>query len=204
MYLPAPTESNFAPVPAGTHLGICYRVIDLGTQQSNFNGETKTAHKVLLSWEIPEEKMDDGRPFTISQSYTWSMHEKATLRKALEAWRGVAFTERDFGPNGFDIRNILGKACTLSVIHKAKDQSVFANVASIGKVMKGVVVPELTNEPVYLWLHESRWDAGVFSTLSANLQGKIMSSPEYLEMMSAMDRPQHSEQRHELDEDIPF
>src|SRR6185369_10438591 len=76
MYLPAPTESNFTPVPAGTHLGICYRVIDLGTQSTNFNGETKLAHKVLVSWEIPDEKMDDGRPFTISQSYTWSMHEK--------------------------------------------------------------------------------------------------------------------------------
>jgi hypothetical protein len=203
MYLPAPTESNFTPVPAGTHLGICYRVIDLGTQVSNFNGETKTAHKVLLSWEIPEEKMEDGRPFSISQSYTWSMHEKATLRKSLEAWRGVAFTERDFGPSGFDIKNILGKACTLSVVHKAKDQSVFANVASIGKVMKGVQIPELTNPTVYIWLHESRWDAAAFSQLSANLQGKIMSSPEYLEMMNgAPVAPEDA--RHDLSEDIPF
>ena len=124
MYLPAPTESSFTPVPAGTHLGICFRVIDLGTQQTTFNGDTKTAHKVLISWEIPDEVMGDGRPFMISQSYTWSMHEKATLRKSLEAWRGVAFTDRDFGPGGFDIKNIIGKACTLSVVHTAKNGSV--------------------------------------------------------------------------------
>lgn len=204
MYLPAPTEGNFTPVPAGTHLGICYRVVDLGTQQSTFNGETKTAHKVMLTWEIPEERMDDGRPFSISQSYTWSMHEKATLRKALEAWRGVAFTQKDFGPNGFDIRNILGKACTLSIVHKAKDQSVFANVASIGKVMKGVAIPAQESEAVYLWLHESRWDAATFSRLSANLQGKIMSSPEYLEMMGAMNPQTHQHHDQLEDDPIPF
>jgi hypothetical protein len=205
MYLPAPTESNFAPVPAGTHLGICYRVIDLGTQSTNFNGETKLAHKVLVSWEIPDEKMDDGRPFTISQSYTWSMHEKATLRKSLEAGRGMAFTERDFGPSGFDIKNVLGKACTLSIVHTAKNGTTYANVASIGKVMKGVTIPPLTNPQVYLWLNSARWDAAAFAGLSANLQGKIMSSPEYLEMMKTTDdgngNHHHSD---DMSEDIPF
>lgn len=203
MYLPPPTESNFTPVPAGTHLGICYRVIDLGTQSTTFNGETKQAHKVLLSWEIPEEKMDDGRPFSISQSYTWSMHEKATLRKSLEAWRGMAFTERDFGPTGFDIKNIIGKACTLSVVHTTKNGTLYANVASIGKVMKGVSIPELTNPKMYLWLNGSRWDAASFSQLSGALQAKIMASPEYLDMMSEADRAPAT-QHDEMSEDIPF
>ncbi len=205
MYLPAPTESSFTPVPAGTHLGICFRVIDLGTQQTTFNGDTKTAHKVLISWEIPDEVMGDGRPFMISQSYTWSMHEKATLRKSLEAWRGVAFTDRDFGPGGFDIKNIIGKACTLSVVHTAKNGSVYANVASIGKVMKGISIPELTNPPAYLWLHPDRWDAAVFASLSANLQAKIMASPEYIEMMNERDGSASAvkESHHDM-EDIPF
>jgi hypothetical protein len=34
MYLPRPSESNFRPVPAGTWPAICYRVVDLGTQES--------------------------------------------------------------------------------------------------------------------------------------------------------------------------
>lgn len=206
MYLPAPTESNFTPVPAGTHLGICYRVIDLGTQSTNFKGETKQAHKVLLSWEIPEEKMEDGRPFSISQSYTWSMHEKSNLRKSLEAWRGMAFTERDFGPGGFDIKNVLGKGCTLSIVHTVKDGTTYANVSSIGKMMKGISVPVLTNPIVYLWLHPDRWDAKVFSELSANLQGKIMGSPEYIEMRNEIDSgPTQPEHHHDdMSEDIPF
>ena len=44
MHLPKPEEGgSFTPIPPGTHLGVCYRVIDLGTQMSNFQGETKTA-----------------------------------------------------------------------------------------------------------------------------------------------------------------
>lgn len=203
MYLPAPTESNFQPVPAGTHLGICYRVIDLGTQSSNFNGETKQAHKVLVTWEIPDEKMEDGRPFSISQSYTWSMHEKATLRKALEAWRGMAFSERDFGPGGFDIKNILGKSCTLSVVHTAKNGTTYANVSAIGKMMKGVTAPERVNPMVYLWLVADRWDAKAFSELSGNLQQKIMASPEYIEMMNTANSPRDDGEFHG-DKDIPF
>lgn len=207
MYLPAPTESSFTPVPDGTHLGICYRVIDLGTQQTNFNGEVKSAHKVLLSFEIPDEKMEDGRPYTISQSYTWSMHEKATLRKQLEAWRGVAFTERDFGPSGFDIRAILSKACTLSIVHTSKNNTIYANIASIGKLMKGIPVVSLTNPPAYLWLHIERWDANVFSGLSSNLQQKIMGSPEYTELMKDIDRIEGRGQRETNDfhsDPVPF
>jgi hypothetical protein len=204
MYLPAPSEGgNFQLTPAGTHLGICYRVIDLGTQPSNYNGEAKTAHKVLISWELPDEKMEDGRPFTVSSSYTWSMHEKSNLRKHLEAWRGQAFTERDFGPNGFDIKNVLGKACTLNVTHSTGEKT-YANVTGVGKVMKGITVPDRVNDLVYLWLHPSRWDAGVFSTLSANLQTKIMSSPEYLELMNERDRGPQDHNGAADDQEIPF
>ena len=91
MFLPQPTEGgNFEPAPAGTHVAICYRVIDLGTQESVYNGEKKSARKVLISWELPNEEKADGKPFVISATYTWSMHEKSTLRKTLEAWRGAA------------------------------------------------------------------------------------------------------------------
>ena len=30
---------DFKPVPAGLHLARCYRIIDLGTQRSEFDGQ---------------------------------------------------------------------------------------------------------------------------------------------------------------------
>jgi len=134
------------------------------------------------------------------------MHEKATLRKSLEAWRGMAFTERDFGPNGFDIKNVLGKACTLSVVHTSKNGNTYANISSIGKVMKGIAVPERVNPLVYQWLVPERWDAKVFSELSANLQAKIMASPQYIEMMNASNVGGNHDNHHtdNMSDDIPF
>ena len=87
MHLPKPTEGgDFTPVPEGTFPATCYRFIDLGTQAGEYMGASKIARKVMLSWEItdPETRMEDGKPFTISSRFTWSMHEKSTLRKTLE------------------------------------------------------------------------------------------------------------------------
>ena len=53
---------------------------------------------------FPTEQMSDGRPFTISKRYTWSTHEKATLRKDLEAWRGVKVVALVGGVGGALVR----------------------------------------------------------------------------------------------------
>lgn len=185
MHLPPPNDKEFELPPAGTHLAICYRVIDLGTQETNWQGQTKRQHKILVSWELPDEKMSDGRPFTISQRYTWSMSDKAALRKDLESWRGTPFTEKDFGSQGFDIRNIVGKACLLTIVPETKGEKTYANIKAIGKLMKGQQAPtETANEKAYLWIHHERWDSDVFHKLSDSLKATIMASPEYKEMMN--------------------
>lgn len=208
MYLPPPSEGNFSPCPAGTHLALCYRVIDLGTQETTYQGETKTAHKVMLSWELPEERNEEGKPFVISKRYTWSTHEKSNLRKDLEGWRGMAFRESDFGPSGFNIKNVLGKACILGIVQESRDGKTYSNIASVGKPMKGMAIPtETENTPVYLWIAPEIWDGNTFNSLSSGLQEVIRKSPEYRELL------RHAEGNGGLpeqtgpdfhDDDIPF
>lgn len=81
----------FTPCPAGSYLARCVRLIDLGTQTTDYQGETKTARKVLLAFEIldDETRRDDGQPFVLSKRYTASLHEKsrATQRPRLMAWQ---------------------------------------------------------------------------------------------------------------------
>jgi hypothetical protein len=180
MHLPVPTEGgDFAPPPAGAFPAICYRFIDLGTQTTNFSGETKHQRKVMLSWELADdlERMEDGRPWTISQRYTWSMHEKATLRKTLESWRGAAFEEKDFGAGGFDTRKLLGTPCMLSLVQVDKEGKRFTNISAVTKLPRGMGVAPLVNEKTYFSLDD--FDPGVFATLSEGLQAIIRSSPEY-------------------------
>ncbi len=209
MYLPKPTEGgDFTPAPAGTFIATCYRFIDLGTHVSEFNGDRKTRHEVMLSWELTDEFIEPGRPFTINKRYTWSMHEKATLRKHLEAWRGVPFKDDDFdGDSRFDIKNIIGKPCTLTITHTAKEGKTYAGVGGVGKMMKGASASPLTNPAVYLALSDESFDPNVYGQLSDYYKTLISDSPEYKDIMQKRrqgDDPVATRNNHEFDDSIPF
>ena len=133
------SNSNFTPAPAGSHAAVCVDVVDLGVLTVEWGGKAKKQHKVRVVWQIDEDR-EDGTPFQVHRRYTLSLHEKAGLRKDLESWRGRAFSEQEL--DGFDVEVLIGVPCLLSVIHsKGNDGSVFANVASIMKLPKGMSAP---------------------------------------------------------------
>lgn len=180
MFMPKETGGgDFAPCPAGNHVAICIQVIDLGTQETNYMGEIDHKRQVRIGWEIPDERMSDGRPFTIGKTYTFSSHKKAGLRQHLESWRGVAFKDSDLGPGGFNIQNILGKPCLLNVMQKEKQTGGFyATVAGVSKLPKGMPIPEASNGQIYFSLE--KFDAHAFAALSDYWRELIAKSPEYL------------------------
>jgi len=204
MYLPRPPESNFRPIPAGSWPAVCYRVIDLGTQDVTFQGEKKEQPKVQLSFEIHDDecRTDDGKPMVVHQRYTWSMHEKSTLRKHLEAWRAKPFLDSDFGKGGFDIRNLLGVPCMLSIIHNTSNDRVYANISSIAKLPKGMSARELTNEKLFLSLERDEFDREAFAKLPDFLKTTIMASPEYQRLASNDAEP--AQFKNTVDDSIPF
>lgn len=213
MHLPKPTEGgDFTPPPAGTFPAICYRFLDLGTQQGSYMGKPKIAHKVLLSWELHDEEAVleiEGQlvPMTVHKRYTWSMGEKANLRKDLESWHGVKFKDSDFGVGGWDVRKLLGAPCMLGITHKTNDDNkVFANVTSISKLPKQLKVGTLHNHKQFLWLSRDLFDKGVFEALSESLQNTIKASPEYAELSKPGAGAEVSAAKFDkqLDEDIPF
>jgi hypothetical protein len=180
MKLPKPESGSFELVPAGNHLGMCWQVIDLGTQTMTYQEEVKKMRRVLIGWELPNELMADGRPFVVSRRYTFSVHEKATFRKHLENWRGKKFTDEDFGDDGFDVRNLIGKACFVNVVHQQTGDKVYANVDSIAQLPKGMAIPpELHNDPIYLSLEPEEFDSAVYSSLPEWLQKVIFDAPEF-------------------------
>lgn len=181
MHLPKNEGGNFEMVPAGTFIARCFRFIDLGSHEQSFQGESKGLKRlVMVGFELPTEvMMADGRPFSIHKRWTWSTHEKATMRKDLESWRGAKFNDGDFGPGGFDVKNLLGQPCTLSIVHNVKENETYSNITSIGKAMKGVAIPPAINKPVFLSLDHHEFDREVFAGLSEKLQKFIGESPEY-------------------------
>jgi hypothetical protein len=142
---------------------------------------------VMFSWELfTEERMQDGRPFTISRKYSWSMHEKSGLRKALEDWRGKKFVEADFGPGGFDIRKVLGQPCLLQVKHEEYNGNLTSNVGGILKLPKGMTVGGPSNDTLFVWLDVEDFDEAAFNKLSDRVKETIQKSPEYKALKSGV------------------
>lgn len=180
------TGSSFTPVPEGGYTATCIRVIDLGTQKTVFNGETKLQHKVLLAWEIPEVEAEDKdgqvMPALIFKSYTVSLHEKATLRQHLESWRGKKFTPDEL--KGFDLANLLGKSCLMQVVHNESNGSIYANIQALMALPKGMK-PAAAVHPLINFDLQKFGDGGMFELLSPKLQERIQGSPEYQAIMKA-------------------
>ena len=78
MYLTttASKTNSFKPVPPGTHLGRLYRIVDIGTQQGEYQGKITHARKIILHFELFGEDetgapltRDDGKPLIITKYY---------------------------------------------------------------------------------------------------------------------------------------
>lgn len=178
--------SSFKPVPPGTHLARCYRIVDLGTQETNYKGKINYQRKMMVQWEVhgADENGESlvtkaGEPMTISKNYTVSLDEKARLRKDLISWRGRAFTAEEL--KGFELKNLLGAWCMLGVIETpGNDGKTYSNVESITPVhsiIKKNGLPPYHNE-VGLFSLDSP-DMELFETFSDHLKGKIQGSPEW-------------------------
>ena len=179
-------KGNFEATPSGMHLARCYRIIDLGTQKSEYMGQVKYLHKIMLGWEIHGTnddgtplKMRDGRPFAIFKNYTLSWSEKATLRNDLQSWRGKPFTQEEM--RRFDLKTVLNAWCMLNVIERAgQDGNMYVNVSGVTPVpsmIKKGGLPEPINKNELFNLTDP--DMGMFDTFSENHKKKIQSSPEW-------------------------
>jgi hypothetical protein len=203
-FIPNPS-ADFEQVPPGTHLAACYRVLDLGTQVDSFDGKKK--HKVRVTWELVDEMMKNGQPFSVSKNYTWSMHKKSALRQHLEAWRGKPFVDKDFGPGGFNIKNILGASCLLTI---AEDNSkttgeLFSFVSNVGKIMKGQATKPPLNPIIYLWLEPALFDRTVFDMLHEKTREQIIKSPEYEIAIGKRPKPENENPApDDMNDDVPF
>lgn len=164
---------NFELVPEGQYVARCFKIIDLGTQWVEWQGNKKEQKKVLISWELLGDapKMEDGRPFATTKKYTASLDERGRLRPELEAWRGKKFTDTEL--ESFDLKNVLGAYCQLQIVHS--EDGKYANVNSI-MGFKGTK-PEGINPLVSFDIDEP--DMKIFENFSDKLKEQIQQAPEF-------------------------
>lgn len=202
---------DFERCPPGVHLARCYRIVDLGTQKSEYKGQVKYLHKIMLAWEIhgtddagQPVAMKDGRPFSIFKNYTLSWSEKANLRLDLQSWRGRPFSQEEM--RKFDLKNVLNAWCMLNVIEREKDGKMYTNINGITPVpsiVKQNGLPKAVNKNELFNLQEP--DMEMFEGFSDNLKAKIKSSPEWQKLEGKTPEPPSREPGSDDDvDDMPF
>jgi len=206
------TGGSFERCPSGMHLARCYRIIDMGTQKSEYMGQVKFLHKIMLGWELHgmDESgspltMKDGRPFGIFKNYTLSWSEKANLRLDLQSWRGKPFTQEEM--RKFDLKNILGAWCMLNVIERAgQNGKTYTNVDGVTPVpqmIKQNGLPQGVNKLEIFNLSDP--DMTIFESLSDYLKTKIMASPEWQKQAKTKPTTEtYVDTSSDMDDDIPF
>lgn len=213
------TGGNFERCPSGMHLARCYRIVDLGTQKSEYMGQVKYLHKVMLGWEIHGTDddgqpllMKDKRPFAIFKNYTLSWSEKANLRLDLQSWRGRPFSQEEM--RKFDLKNVLGAWCMLNVIERAgQDGKTYTNingVTPVPSVIKQNGMPEGVNKTELFNMTDP--DMEMFATFSDNLKNKIKASPEWQKLTGNKPAEEATKKAQaatkasfdDMDDDIPF
>jgi hypothetical protein len=175
-------SKEFKIAPAGNHMARLYSVIDLGHQATEWAGETKIMHKVVLTWELHGKDdsdapltTDDGKPLIVSKRYTVSLGEQARLRQDLEAWSNKKMTAED--RKNFDLKNLLGKFCMVNITHS--EDGKYANISGISPVPSALRAhqPDAINAIVHFWLAE--FDQAKYDALPKYYREKITESSEW-------------------------
>ena len=177
----APVGEKRELIPAKSYQAVCYALIDLGTHETPF-GES---HKIYMTFEIPGLRIEyerDGEklegPKVIGKEFTWSMHEKSNLRKAMESWRGKPFTELQ--AKDFDFTKLLGVNCTIQIMHgTSKKGNEYAYINAILPLMDGMEEKKAENPHLFFTFRKPFVDETGFhwpENLPEWIQNKIKES----------------------------
>ena len=167
MYI-APKTSPQAP--EGTHTGILYSIIDLGSHMNPM--ANRMQRKVRLTFELSEELMDDGRPFSIGKEFTMSVDRKAKLYEYIRSWKGIDAAE------GLDMDALLGEPANISIKHETgQTGKTYAAITAITPLKKNEVAPNPINPLVLFDL--DKFNPEVYASLPEFVRTKVAESPEY-------------------------
>lgn len=188
-------QSKYPQLSTGVHNARCIRVIDLGTQRNEYQGQVSWKRKVMITWEVHNK--DSEEPFEISNFYNNSLYEKANLSKDLTSWRGRPFTEDE--KKGFDISNLVGKVCQLNVIEGNNGKPKVATVLPT----KDEVGIQHNKSLVFSIDQYQKGDLTIFNQLREGIRNMILQSKE-LEGQDQSDVKEYGESDIDPDDTVPF
>jgi hypothetical protein len=163
--------------PAGFQDAVCSKIFDLGKQLSDYQGQQKLQHKVLFVWELAATMSTGeyaGKRFVVHREYTLSLHEKASLRKDLEGWKGKDIPE-EVARQGIDLEKMLKVPCTVQINHQtSRSGNEYAKVVSVAPARHEapMLFPELPDDWCPTWIADKMAEAVADDRMEAGEVGK--------------------------------
>lgn len=203
--------SSIPKLEGGVYTAISSAIVDLGLQKNEkFD---KTQRKFMMIWTILNETIEvngEQLPRQLSKEYSFSLHEKSTLRKDLQAWRGKAFTEEEL--RGFNILNVLNVPCQLQVLLEERNGRQYNNIASIMALPKGSQVEKLENtyyfdiETMDSWTNWTKIPQWIRDRIKRAENFKSTGLEEYVSGIKENNEPNNEESDMYVtpEDDLPF
>lgn len=199
MILDKPSESKlmeFRNPDAGSYLGRCISIIDIGHQKTVYDDVERIAHKIVINFELFGEDSQgpleiDGKPLVVYKRYTYSNHEKATLIADLKGWFGKVELPLSF-------ESLLGKFALVNVVHNEFQGKTYANISGLAQVPSMITksgLPQGVNEP---FIYSMKQHPKNYDLVWGWQQEMIKRSSEFVNM--------EAKQRETAiqDDDVPF
>lgn len=160
------SSGSYEALEEGTYPARLAGIMRIGIQPTQ-NGEKD---QCIFTFELPEEKGSDGRPYHQSKFMSVSLHEMSTMRPVIETLAGKKIPDEKLQYNGEKehdakvdefidkvIRSSIGKPCLLEIQQYEKDGYTKNGAGTITKPTKGMKIPELETNYGYFDLENPDW-----------------------------------------------
>lgn len=163
-------------VEDGTYMARIVQVVDLGVQKGEYKGEEYIRPEVMITFEFPTETLTiegEEKPRWLSRQYTVSMNEKSALYSLVNA----ADPDGKATKKGSNAKGLLSLPVMVTVGSTATGN---AKVVGVSRMMKGMSIPELYNDPVFFELDSNDTaNKQAFEGLPDWLKEKIQTSMNF-------------------------
>jgi hypothetical protein len=172
---------DYEEPPISTHVARIVHIIDLGTQESEYQGVTAQRPKIAVGFELPDVLMSQGKsagePFLKWKFYTNSLDERSNLAQDLvRLGFGDELPSKEDPDEGvFDLEELLGVGCMVSIEKKA---SAGTKVGAVMALPAGYPVKPAFYSTWCFWLDDFTEDN--FDLVPKGFRAIIQKSPEYL------------------------
>jgi hypothetical protein len=183
--------SNSLPAE-GTYTARCAHFIEIGLVETKFG----VSYQAKMAFELCEQSRRADSPILVHMTVFNMSLRSQKFRDIIKALSGRPEL------SGFDLKDLIGCGCEVTVTHRETESGIFANV-EVARYRGTNKLPPLMSEPIFLSLHPSDFDPDVLEALPEKLRDKIKRGGTYQDLMlrrAMADKPAADI----ISDDIPF